>query len=142
MCNAKHNYLFYQFDFIVHFAGSYNGTVFDERKVTYDVGDSHEHLIIDGLDRAVRKFKKGEKSRLVIASKYAFGTDGSEKYSLPPDAAVEYTLELLDFTRVSMKYQKFLNNRIMNTTFVTSSDCNMDAISIGLIQSLRPLLMV
>ena len=84
----------------VKFSGKYNGTTFDERKVTYEVGDCHEHQIIDGLDRAVKKFKKGEKSKLVISSKYAYDSHGSEEYGIPPQSEVEYTLELLDFTRV------------------------------------------
>ena len=84
----------------VKFSGKYNSTTFDEREVTYEVGDCHEHQIIDGLDRAVKKFKKGEKSKLLISSKYAYGSHGSEEYGIPPQSGLEYTMELLDFTRV------------------------------------------
>ena len=84
----------------VKFSGKYNNAIFDEREVTYEVGDCYEHQIIDGLDRAVKKFNKGEKSKLVISSKYAYGSHGSEEYDIPPQSEVEYTLELLDFTRV------------------------------------------
>ena len=48
----------------------------------------------------MKKFKKGEKSKLLISSKYAYGSHGSEEYGIPPQSEVEYTLELLDFTRV------------------------------------------
>ena len=48
----------------------------------------------------MKKFKKGEKSKLVVSSKYAYGSHGSEEYGIPPQSEVEYTLELLDFTRV------------------------------------------
>ena len=84
----------------VKFSGKYNNAIFDEREVTYEVGDCYKHQIIDGLDRAVKKFKKGEKSKLVISSKYAYGSHGSEEYGIPPQSELEYTMELLDFNRV------------------------------------------
>ena len=34
--------------------------------------------------------------RLKIQSKYAFGKDGNKEYNIPPNAAVEYTVKLID----------------------------------------------
>lgn len=37
--------------------------------------------------------------RLVIAPEHAFADKGSEKFNIPPDATVEYTVTLIDFER-------------------------------------------
>lgn len=37
--------------------------------------------------------------RLVIKPEHAFGTAGSEKFNIPPNATVEYTVTLFDFEK-------------------------------------------
>lgn len=78
------------FCFAVDVIGNYNGKVFDERSVSFAVGDATDSGLPEGVDVAVRKFKKGEKSKLTLKPEYAFGTEGSESYNIPADATVVY----------------------------------------------------
>ena len=57
------------FIFTVHVVGRVNGTVFDEREVKFPLGEGTEHNIPEGLERAIERFKKGEKSSIKLAPK-------------------------------------------------------------------------
>lgn len=50
----------------VHIIGRFNGTVFDERDVKFPLGEGSEHNIPEGLETALEKFKKGEKSTIKL----------------------------------------------------------------------------
>ncbi len=68
--------------------------------MTFELGEATEANVILGIDLAVKRFKKGEISRLVIAPQYAFGKEGNPDLKIPPDAEVTYTVELKNFEKV------------------------------------------
>lgn len=78
--------------------GTYAGKVFEERDVKYQIGEACEANVVEGIDVALKKFKKGEKSKIYLTPKYAFGSEGSAELNIPPDSSVEYeiTLNLLE----------------------------------------------
>ncbi|KAB0799943.1 hypothetical protein PPYR_07823 [Photinus pyralis] len=84
----------------VHLVGKYNETVFEERDVAFALGEGSEENVIDGVERALSKFKKGEKSELIIQSKYAFGDEGSKEFNIPPGATVRYIVTLKTFEKM------------------------------------------
>lgn len=59
--------------------------------------------VIEGLDKAVMKMKKGEVALLIIASEYAFGSSESQQELavVPPNSTVYYEVELVSFDKVS-----------------------------------------
>lgn len=80
----------------VNVKGTYEGKVFDERNaVEFTVGDAVEQSLPEGLDVAIKKFKKGETSVLVLSPKYAFGAAGLGELELPADGRVKYEVELV-----------------------------------------------
>lgn len=83
----------------VHVMGKYEGKVFEDRDVSFTLGEGVEENIIEGVEIALEKFKRKEKSKLIIKSQYAFGEQGSEKYNIPPNATVEYEVTLKNFER-------------------------------------------
>jgi len=85
--------------------GSYEGRTFEERDVDFNLGEGSEQNIQEGVEIALEKFKEGEKSRLVIAPKYAFGSKGHDEYKIPADAKVEYEVELLTFEKVKGSWE-------------------------------------
>lgn len=87
--------------FLVHLSGKYENTVFDERDVSFTVGEGSEANIIDGVERAVEKMKKGETSRLIIRPQYAFGAEGNAELGVPPNATIEYIVTLKSFEKVN-----------------------------------------
>lgn len=80
-------------------SGSHEGRVFDERDLTFSIGEVSDDDIIPGIQKALTHFGKGETSRLIIKPEYAFGEKGHETFKIPPNATVEYTVTLNDFER-------------------------------------------
>jgi FKBP-type peptidyl-prolyl cis-trans isomerase len=89
----------------VHITGRCAERVFDDRDVTFIVGEGSEVGIIDGIEQAIKKFKKGEKSLLKIKSKYAYGTDGNTAFDIPPNTDVEYEVELKKFEKAKESWE-------------------------------------
>ncbi|CAH1113520.1 unnamed protein product [Psylliodes chrysocephalus] len=83
-----------------HIVGKYEDKIFDERDVSFTVGEGSDANIITGLEIAIQKFKKAETSRLIIKPKYAFGKSGSQEFNIPPNATVEYTVTLKSFEKM------------------------------------------
>jgi len=83
----------------VHLEGKYNDQVFEQREVSFNLGEGSEVNVIEGVEKALEKFKKGEKSRLIIKPKYAFGAEGNSQFNIPPNATVEYIVTLKTFEK-------------------------------------------
>ena len=69
------------------------------------MGEASESGVVDGVETAVRKFKKGEKSLIKLKSKYAYGTQGNPDKNIPAGADVEYEVTLKQFEKVSTGLQ-------------------------------------
>jgi FK506-binding protein 4/5 len=76
-----------------------DGKVFDKRTVTFPLGEGSENNICEGLERALEKFLKDEKSRITLQPKYAFKSEGNAELGVPPNSAVEYTVKLTNFEK-------------------------------------------
>ncbi|XP_018331600.1 FK506-binding protein 59 isoform X2 [Agrilus planipennis] len=83
----------------VHIIGKYKDKVFEDREVSFNLGEGSEFNIIEGIEKALEKFKKGEQSKLIIKPKFAFGSEGNTELEIPPDATVEYNLTLKNFEK-------------------------------------------
>ena len=60
-----------------------------------------ESGVIEGVEVGLADMKKNERVHLDILPSYAFGEEGSDKFDIPPRAAVEYEVRLLEFDKVS-----------------------------------------
>lgn len=83
----------------IHLIGSYENKVFEERDISFNIGEGCEIGIISGVEIALEKFKLYEESKLVIKAPYAFGKEGKKEFGIPPNATVEYTVTLKEFER-------------------------------------------
>lgn len=86
----------------VELTGYHNDAVFDQRDVEFVLGEGESIGIIEGLEIALKKFKKGEKSRLKIRSEYAYGSKGCPEKNVPADADLVYDVTLKEFEKVSV----------------------------------------
>ena len=81
----------------IHLTGIYNDKVFEDRDVQFSFGEGEECGVVEGVEKALVSFRSGEKSRLKIKSKYAFKDVGKPEFDIPPNATVEYVVELKSF---------------------------------------------
>lgn len=63
--------------------------------VHLDIPPSGKSAVILGWEIALRELKAGEQVELIIASRYAYGKDGSPP-DIPPDADLRFEIEVLD----------------------------------------------
>lgn len=98
--------------FIVHIIGTFENKVFDDREISFTVGEGSDQDVISGVEIAIEKFKQNEKSRITIKPKHAFGSKGSEKYNIPPNATVQYEITLKNFERLKESWALDSKERI------------------------------
>ena len=57
--------------------------------------------IVHGLEKAIGKMNKEEKSMITIKpGKHGFGPEGNPELGIPPGATIEYEVEIKDFVKV------------------------------------------
>lgn len=100
----------------VSLKGTYENKVFDERTVSFTVGEGFIQNIPEGfvklfffslikiifkffcsVEQAITKMTKNELAQLKLKSK---ATTGVEKFNIPANAPVEYDVTLLNFEKV------------------------------------------
>jgi len=89
----------------VHAIGSFEGRVFYDQKVDFVLGEGSEVNLPEGVDRAVRRINKGEKSRVVLKGRFGYGLNPPAEFNLPPNAEVEFTLFLPEFEKVKASWE-------------------------------------
>lgn len=89
----------------VHIIGRHEGCVFEDRDVNFVVGEASEVGIVDGVEQAIKKFKKGEKSLLKVTAKYAYGANGCADHNIPANADLEYEVELKKFEKAKEPWE-------------------------------------
>ncbi|CAF4577365.1 unnamed protein product [Rotaria sp. Silwood1] len=76
--------------------GTHNDHVFDERTVSFTVGEGFLQNIPEGVEHAVTKMTKNEHAQLKLKSK---ATTGVEKFNIPKNTPVQYDVTLLNFEK-------------------------------------------
>ena len=94
----------------VHMTGMCNGRIFDERDVTFIMGCGSEAGIVPGVEIALKKFRRGEKSRLKVAANYGYGSEGCSAYNIAPGEELSFEVEMRQFFRVIFSSFTILNS--------------------------------
>ncbi len=117
----------------IQLIGKYEGRVFEQRSVTFFMGEGSEEGLIDGVELAVRKMKKGEKCEVIIKPEYAFGPNGKPEYSIPKDySEVVYEITLNNFEKVKESYQMDNSERIEQSVLVKTKGTKYFKVLFGL----------
>ncbi|XP_050308146.1 FK506-binding protein 59 [Anthonomus grandis grandis] len=96
----------------VHITGIYEGRTFEDRDVTFNIGEGSDQGVIEGIEKALKKFKRNETSRLKIAAKYAFGKEGAKEFGIPPNATVDYLVTLKNFEKAKEGWEMDVEEKI------------------------------
>nr|QBH73893.1 fk506-binding protein [Nicoletia phytophila] len=107
-----------------HITGKYAGQVFEDREVSFPIGEGCEHGICEGLERAMEKLKKGEKSRIVLKPKYAFKEQGKPEFNVPGNAEVEYEVEMKNFEKAKESWELDSDEKLEQAKFFKEKGTN------------------
>lgn len=102
----------------IHLEGKYNGKVFDNRDVMFEVGDCESFDIPRGIETAVKQMEKGEESLVLLKSKYGFHSEGNTKLGIPPDADLRYEITLKSFEKAKEPWEMSAEEKLEQGTFV------------------------
>ncbi|CAG2107896.1 unnamed protein product [Medioppia subpectinata] len=108
----------------VHFVGKYEDKVFEERSVSFTVGEAEVKEVIEGIEKAVTKMRKEEKCLLFVKPEYAFGPKGKPEFGIPDGyREVVYEITLKDFTEAKEPFQ-LLDRQKLATAEVLKTKAN------------------
>lgn len=83
-----------------HLVGKFGDKEFENRDVSFVVGEGIEMQVVEGIELAVTHMKKGEKAQLLIKRAYAWGDTPPAEFGLPADyEEVQYEVELKSFEK-------------------------------------------
>uniref|UniRef100_A0A0N5APC1 peptidylprolyl isomerase n=1 Tax=Syphacia muris TaxID=451379 RepID=A0A0N5APC1_9BILA len=90
----------------VHAVGTYMNVEFYNRDVTFLVGEGSEVGLPEGVDRALRRFNKREKSIIHLKGhRYTYGSDAPKEYNLPENAEIDFTVFLKDVEKAKATWE-------------------------------------
>ncbi|XP_026167900.1 peptidyl-prolyl cis-trans isomerase FKBP4 [Mastacembelus armatus] len=89
--------------------GTYEGRVFDERELKFEIGDVESLGLPAGVEKAVMAMEQGEEALFTIKPKYGFGNAGNAQYNIPGGAILQYKIKLTAFEKAKESWE-------MNTT--------------------------
>ncbi|XP_059191853.1 peptidyl-prolyl cis-trans isomerase FKBP4 [Centropristis striata] len=85
--------------------GTYEGRVFDERELKFEIGDGQGLGFPVGVEKAIMAMEQGEEALFNIKPKYGFGNAGSEKYNIPGGATLQYKIKLTAFEKAKESWE-------------------------------------
>jgi FKBP-type peptidyl-prolyl cis-trans isomerase len=84
----------------VHVQGKYKENVFEDRDVTFVLGEGSENNVVEALEIAIMQMRKGQCYHLDVLPRYAYGDKGNADFGIPPGAELEYQVELHQFEKM------------------------------------------
>ncbi|KAJ6220036.1 hypothetical protein RDWZM_005848 [Blomia tropicalis] len=104
----------------IYYSGMYEDKIFEEREVTFYLGEGSEENLVPAIEIAVRKMKKGEKCEIIANPHYTFGEGtGKPEFNIP-DSYTELKFEILlkSFEKVKETYEMDNGERIEQANLV------------------------
>ncbi|CAJ0929857.1 unnamed protein product, partial [Mesorhabditis belari] len=100
-------------DVEVHAVGSFEGRVFYDRDITFSLGEGSEAGLPEGVDRAIRRMTRGEKSIIHIkGTRFTYGTSPPAEYQLPSNAPIDFTIFLKSFVKVPATWELTVEQKL------------------------------
>ncbi|XP_071809281.1 peptidyl-prolyl cis-trans isomerase FKBP5-like [Asterias amurensis] len=89
----------------VHLIGKHGDRVFDDRDVSFILGEGCDHNIPEGLERGLQEMKSGELAEFKLQPKYGFGEAGNADFNIPADASLTYQVKLTSFEKAKESWE-------------------------------------
>uniref|UniRef100_A0A1I7V2Q9 peptidylprolyl isomerase n=1 Tax=Caenorhabditis tropicalis TaxID=1561998 RepID=A0A1I7V2Q9_9PELO len=98
---------------VAHCVGTYRGKEFYNQEVTFHIGEGSEVGLPEGVERALRRFQLGEKSKIEIRGhKYTYGAHPPERTDIPINAPLEFTIFLKEFEKVPATWEMTADEKL------------------------------
>ncbi|UMM30209.1 hypothetical protein L5515_012185 [Caenorhabditis briggsae] len=98
---------------VAHCVGKYQDNEIYNREVTFHIGEGSEEGLPEGVERALRRFQLGEKSKIEIRGhKYTYGNSPPEGFNMPANAPIEFTIFLKEFEKVPATWEMSAEEKI------------------------------
>ncbi|KAJ3596944.1 hypothetical protein NHX12_003344 [Muraenolepis orangiensis] len=85
--------------------GSFEGRVFDQRELKFEIGDGEGLGFPTGVEKALLAMEQGEESFFNMKSKYGFGKNGNAGYDIPGGATLQYKIKLTTFDKAKESWE-------------------------------------
>lgn len=85
--------------------GTYEGRVFDERELKFEIGDGESLGFPVAVEKAIMAMEQGEEALISVKPKYGFGNEGNAKYNIPSGATLQYKIKLTAFEKAKESWE-------------------------------------
>ncbi|XP_006633816.1 peptidyl-prolyl cis-trans isomerase FKBP4 [Lepisosteus oculatus] len=102
----------------VSLEGTFEGRVFDQRELKFEIGDGESLGIPPGVEKALQSMEKGEESLITLSPKYGFGTAGNSQFNIPPDAMLNYKIKLISFEKAKESWEMNTDEKLEQSVIV------------------------
>ncbi|KAM6937714.1 peptidyl-prolyl cis-trans isomerase FKBP4 isoform 1-T1 [Xenentodon cancila] len=98
--------------------GTFDGRVFDERELKFEVGDGESLGLPSGVEKAIMAMEQGEEASFTIKPKYGFGNVGNEKFNIPGGATLQYKIMLTAFEKAKETWEMTSQEKLEQSSIV------------------------
>lgn len=85
--------------------GSYEGRVFDQRELKFEIGDGESLGFPSGVEKAIMAMEEEEEALFILKPKYGFGDTGKVEYNIPGGATLQYKIKLTAFEKAKESWE-------------------------------------
>lgn len=85
--------------------GSYEGRVFDERELKFEIGEGENLGLPVGVEKAIMAMEQGEEALFNMKPKYGFGNAGNATCNIPGGATLQYKIKLVAFEKAKESWE-------------------------------------
>ncbi|KAJ8411227.1 hypothetical protein AAFF_G00172330 [Aldrovandia affinis] len=98
--------------------GKYEGTVFDQRELKFEIGEGENLGLPVGVEKAIMSMEQGEESFFTLTPKYGYGNAGNAKFNIPPGATLQYKLKLSAFEKAKESWEMNATEKLEQSAIV------------------------
>lgn len=98
--------------------GTFEGRVFYERELKFEVGDGESFDLPPGVEKGITAMEQGEEAIFTIKPKYGFGVAGNEKLGVPGGATLLYKIKLTTFEKAKESWEMNTSEKLEQSVIV------------------------
>ncbi|XP_034032479.1 peptidyl-prolyl cis-trans isomerase FKBP4 [Thalassophryne amazonica] len=98
--------------------GSFEGRVFDQRELKFEIGDGETLGLPTGVEKSIMAMEQDEEACFIIKPKYGFGKAGNANYNIPGGATLQYKIKLTAFEKAKESWEMNTSEKLEQSVIV------------------------